>query len=606
VTRTHPDTVVFFRSPAARGRRPGTARLHGARSRASRYISLAVACLVLGLNTRAPGAPPDVVIRAEAERIELIERVSPSVVCIFDEARIAAGSGVLIDSEGYGLTNYHVIAGMLGTRHGLGGLADGVLYELEVLGVDVTGDVAMFRLIPPKEAFRFPYAVLGDSDEVRLGDSVLSMGNPFGLSDDYTPTVTLGIITGIHRYQRGHRGNLVYTDCLQTDAPINPGNSGGPLFDAGGRIIGINGRISVNTRGRFNVGFGYAISANQIKRFIPALRAGLLARHGTWQARVDDRPTSSGTDARVVFTNLLRPGPAHDAGIRLGDRLLSIDGIEIQSANHVASLMGTYPAGWPVRLGILRDGSPREVVIRLEPVDPRMPAPFEEDPEVNQREVKRVLEDFRRSLLVNADHQPRQANAWTVTRRHDAPHGGMPPPPERYRAVFLADQAVRLVEEHASGSAGARSEVYLPSSPTGDEAATADPPAAKEMVRATMFALHASLLEAEDEVDASGLVHVGADALVETDDTARHGTDPPLLEVIQLPITRDAIAAFAFDAESAYLVRIVARDAAAGVEITIRVGDYRDVGGAIRPCRIEVTGGGYAYTDTLSDWEWSS
>ncbi len=564
---------------------------------------------------RATGSPPEDVVRAEADRIELVERLAPSVVCIYDSARIAAGSGVLIDPEGYGLTNYHVVAGLLGTRKGFGGLADGVLYELEVLGVDVTGDVAMFRLIPPKPENRFPHAPMGNSDEVRVGDTAIVMGNPFGLSDDHKPTVTLGIITGVHRYQQGVRGNLVYTDCLQTDAPVNPGNSGGPLFNDTGQIIGINGRISVNTRGRFNVGFGYAISANQIKRFIPALRAGLLARHGTWQARVNDRGAPTGTSPKVVFTELLRPGPAHDAGIRTGDRLVSFDGVEIRSANHVASILGTYPAGWPVRIGVERNGDPREVILRLEPVDPRMQRPFAEDPVVNQREVRRVLEGFRRSLLVHPGDDPPREQTWTVTRRHHAPHGDTSPPLERYRASPLGDQAILMVEQPANGSCGQRAEVYLSARTAGNEEATLDHPAAREMIFATMFAMHDSLLQADDEADLADLIHVGADALVETavasqtheglPDARTQHAKPPLLEVIRWPVTQDAVAEFAFDTESARLVRIIVMNAAAGVEVTIRIGDYRDVGGVVRPCRIDVTGGGYAYTDTLSDWEWS-
>ena len=110
-----------------------------------------------------PGAasPLSLVLSAEARRIETIERIAPSVVCVFDSHRRGGGSGVLIDPHGYGLTNYHVAAGMLDKRKGWGGLADGVLYELEVLGIDVTGDVAMFRLIPPKAEFAFPFASLG-------------------------------------------------------------------------------------------------------------------------------------------------------------------------------------------------------------------------------------------------------------------------------------------------------------------------------------------------------------------------------------------------------------------------------------------------------------
>ena len=134
----------------------------------------------------------------------------------------------------------------------------------------------MFRVTGEKQ---FPAVDLGDSDSLAVGDYTLAMGNPFLLAEDYTPTVSTGIVTGLHRYQ-GEGETLVYTDCIQTDAAINPGNSGGPLFDRQGRVIGINGRISAEmhkyARGRTNVGLGYAITINQIKRFMPSLRAGLL------------------------------------------------------------------------------------------------------------------------------------------------------------------------------------------------------------------------------------------------------------------------------------------------------------------------------------------
>ncbi|MCC7290733.1 MAG: trypsin-like peptidase domain-containing protein [Phycisphaerales bacterium] len=341
----------------------------------------------------APSAPP-----SEAQRLSVIDRVSPAVVCIFDPLQRGGGSGVILDEQGYGLTNFHVVADMLAERRGLAGLSSGYLYDLEVLGIDPGGDVAMFRLTGQHEATpsahdpspavrdpssdardagaeRYPFAPLGDSDAVRLGDPVLAMGNPFVLAEDYTPTVTSGRVTGMHRYQYGEGNQLLYSDCIQTDAAINPGNSGGPLFNLRGEVIGINGRISINTRGRFNVGVGYAISANQIQRFIPGLRAGLLVRHGTLQATVIDRAGA------VVFDRLLEDAPAWDAGIRPGDRLLSFDGRRIESANHFASLLGTYPEGWRVTVEYERGELRKAVQTRLEPLPVKLELPFPTDTE---------------------------------------------------------------------------------------------------------------------------------------------------------------------------------------------------------------------------------
>lgn len=322
---------------------------------------------------------------AEARRVALVERLAPAVVCIFDPLQRGGGSGVLIDADGHGLTNFHVVAEMLETRRGLGGLSDGRLYALHVLGVDPGGDVAMFRLGEVEgesdagaasrgEAYtrgRFPCVSLGDSDAVRVGDEVIAMGNPFVLSEDFTPTVTFGHISGVHRYQYGEGDHLLYSDCIQTDAAINPGNSGGPLFNLSGAIIGINGRISINSRGRLNVGVGYAISATQIRRFLPGLREGRLVRHGSLQATVRDEPGRG-----VIFDRMLENAPAYNAGLRPGDRLLSIDGHRITSANHYASLLGTYPEHWPLAIEYERSGQTSRVVCRLEPLPIELPVSF--------------------------------------------------------------------------------------------------------------------------------------------------------------------------------------------------------------------------------------
>ena len=170
-----------------------------------------------------------------------------------------------------------------GRRHQrVGGLADGKLYRWKLIGTDPGGDLAIIQL-EGKEVF--PATRLGNSDEVKVGDWALAMGNPFILTEDQVPTVTLGIVSGVKRYQPGAGQNqLVYGNCIQVDSSINPGNSGGPLFNFKGEVIGINGRGSFKERGRVNVGLGYAISANQIKNFIPDLLATKLVEHATLDA----------------------------------------------------------------------------------------------------------------------------------------------------------------------------------------------------------------------------------------------------------------------------------------------------------------------------------
>jgi len=304
----------------------------------------------------------------EHARIKLIEQCRPAVACMFEKgSRAGGGSGVVIDADGYGLTNFHVIAGMLGDHVGEAGFEDGRLYEYDVLGIDPTGDVAMFRVSDRNPKL---YAPLGDSSSLRVGDFTLAMGNPFLLAEDYVPTVTLGIISGLHRYQAGAGDGgraLRYTDCIQVDTSINPGNSGGPLFDMAGRVIGINGRVSIEERGRVNVGVGYAISIDQIKRFIPALRAGLALPHATAGFTVRDR------GSRVIVDQILDDAPAYRAGLRLGDELRVFDGREIISANQFGSYLGVFPAKWPVTAHVARNGTELDLSFRLE--DMPLPKP---------------------------------------------------------------------------------------------------------------------------------------------------------------------------------------------------------------------------------------
>ena len=139
----------------------------------------------------------------------------------------------------------------------------------------------------------FPAAELADSDQVQVGDWCFAIGNPFLLATDFHPTVSYGVISGVHRYQYPAGTLLEYTDCLQADAAINPGNSGGPLFDAQGRLIGINGRGSFEKRGRVNVGVGYAISINQIKNFLGHLKSGRIVDHATLGRSRRDRRTTA-------------------------------------------------------------------------------------------------------------------------------------------------------------------------------------------------------------------------------------------------------------------------------------------------------------------------
>ncbi len=552
-------------------------------------------------------AESDPVLEAERARIEMIARVSPAVVCVNDTAQRGGGSGVLIHEDGYGLTNYHVVAGMLNTRKGLGGLPDGKQYELEVLGIDPTGDVAMFRLTG---ADKFPYASLGDSDLVRVGDVVYAIGNPFSLSEDNTPSVSMGIVSGTNRYQHGVGGNLAYTDCLQVDAAINPGNSGGPLFNQAGEIIGINGRISVSTRGRFNVGHGYAISANQIRRFVPALRAGLLGRHGTLAMTPDE--VSPGM---VLFGKIIGEGAADRAGIRAGDRLISIDGTFIVSRNQFASILGTYPADWPLRLEIESDGLKKDLEVRLDPIQPRLPMPFVVSQEMNRREVRRVLRDFRRAVLRDAAAKPPNRRQWRATRTI-----GKIGDPSKSVEVFDVRseregpiEMTRLNDDGRPGMLVHFDDRSAWSRVTKD-GETMELPTEDRLALSAMFVLERRMLAELPDDQLGEVAHAGGDARLDMSGANAEVTAEaknalaamnrvrPALEVLSWPIGDQSVARFLFDPQTGRAVRIVARDVPTGLEATIDVQDYEWIGGIVWPQTLLVRSRDQSYKETRSDW----
>lgn len=286
------------------------------------------------------------VMDAEAARISMIERVATSVVAIFASSGDGGGSGVLISPDGYAVSNFHVTSGSGDFMKC--GLNDGRLYDAVIVGIDPTGDVALIKLLGRDD---FPAATLGDSDNVRVGEWVFAMGNPFLLATDFHPTVTAGIVSGVHRYQYPAGTFLEYADCIQTDASINPGNSGGPLFNAGGELIGINGRGSFEKRGRVNIGAGYAISINQIKRFLDGLKGGRIVDHATLGATV-----STNFDREVVVDRILEQSSAYRRGLREGDQIVSFGGRPIGSANQFKNVLGIYPDGWKVPLTYRRGG----------------------------------------------------------------------------------------------------------------------------------------------------------------------------------------------------------------------------------------------------------
>ncbi|MDR2762809.1 MAG: trypsin-like peptidase domain-containing protein [Planctomycetaceae bacterium] len=288
-----------------------------------------------------------------------LESAFQSTVVIFSadpSGQAGGGSGVVISPDGYAVTNFHVVQ-PCGPAMKCG-MADGKLYDAVVVGLDPVGDLALIKLLGREN---FPFSNLADSDNVKVGQTAYSMGNPFLLSLDLNPCVARGIVSGVHRYQFPSGSFLEYTDCIQTDAAVNPGNSGGPLFNESGEIIGINGRCSFEKRGRVNVGIGYAISSNQVKYFLGVLKSGQIVDHAAMNAVV-----SMDNHNRVKFDDVREISDAYRSGLRYDDELLQFAGRAVDSSNTFKNLVGIFPKGWRLPVTVRDNENERfKIFVRL-------------------------------------------------------------------------------------------------------------------------------------------------------------------------------------------------------------------------------------------------
>ncbi len=325
------------------------------RSQHNWLVRLCAVLLALPVWPLVAQEPPAPVLQAQQQRIEAMARAMKAAVAVFAPGGSGGGSGVVISPDGYALSNFHVVRPT--GSYMQCGMADGQLYDAVLVGIDPTGDVSLVKLLGRDD---FPAAELGDSDQLRTGDWCFAVGNPFLLATDFQPTISYGIVSGVHRYQPPAGTLLEYTDCIQTDAAINPGNSGGPLFNAQGQLVGINGRGSFEKRGRVNVGVGYAISINQIKKFLGYLQSGRIVDHATLGATV-----TTDDQGRVVVSNILESSDAYRRGLRYGDQLLSFGGREITSVNGFKNVLGIFPRGWRVPLSYRHEDERHDVFVRL-------------------------------------------------------------------------------------------------------------------------------------------------------------------------------------------------------------------------------------------------
>ena len=263
-----------------------------------------------------------------------------------DHRMSAVGSGFIVDEDGHVVTNNHVVAGARSIRVRL---HDGDTFDAKLVGGDAKTDLALLKIDAGRP---LPFVEFGDSDRIRAGDWVMTIGNPFGLGG----SVTAGIVSARGRDLRG--GSLV--DFLQIDAPINQGNSGGPAFDASGKVIGVNASIYSPTGG--NVGIGFAIPSNDAKRVIAALKADGKIERGWLGVQIQpvtpDIAESLGMkDAQgALVASVVETGPARDAGLKQGDIITKWDGTAVEKFRDLPRLVAGTKAGKAVELAILREG----------------------------------------------------------------------------------------------------------------------------------------------------------------------------------------------------------------------------------------------------------
>lgn len=300
-------------------------------------------------------SPPESVVSAQKARQASMAAASRATIAIFGLEGGGGGSGVIVTPDGYALTNFHVTSAC--GDHMRVGLSDGRMVDAVIVGIDATGDVSLIKLLGDEN---FPTSPMADSSQVRVGQWCFAAGNPFGLATNLQPTVSLGVVSGVGRYQYPANTILEYSDCIQTDAAINPGNSGGPLFNLDAEVIGINGRCSFEKRGRVNVGVGYAISINQIKNFLGMLRSGRLVDHATLGATV-----STDDSNKVLVSNILNGSDAYRRGVRYGDEVVSFAGREIDTTNDFKNILGTLPKDWRVPMTVRRNGKLESLLVRL-------------------------------------------------------------------------------------------------------------------------------------------------------------------------------------------------------------------------------------------------
>jgi 2-alkenal reductase len=278
---------------------------------------------------------------------------------------------VIVDLQGHIITNQHVVkdADRLDVT-----VPDGSVYVGKVTALDRANDLALVQMEGPPEALaRLTPAALGDSSALQVGQLVVAIGNPFGLER----SASLGIVSSLGRTRPGVDKRFI-SNMIQTDAAINPGNSGGPLLNLNGEVVGINEQIEGTTEGG-NVGVGFAIPINTVKRYLPDLLAGKEPQHAWFgMAGVSLSPTRAErlglTQSQgVILASLATDGPAERAGLQAvsnnnastGDIITGIDGVRIHNFQDIAAYIDRFEPGDMVTVQYMRAGEAQSAQVTL-------------------------------------------------------------------------------------------------------------------------------------------------------------------------------------------------------------------------------------------------
>jgi putative serine protease PepD len=308
--------------------------------------------------------------------------VSPSVVSIDVQLSNgeAAGSGVIIDDQGHVLTNNHVVEGA-GSGSITVALADGRTYNASIVGTDPSTDLAVIKIQgAPSDLTPM---TLGNSGKVAVGDPVMAVGNPLGLSG----TVTTGIVSALNRpvtttgseqnqspFGGQTTGSTVVTNAIQTSAAINPGNSGGALVNSKGELIGINSSIAqLGSSGPFssgqsgNIGIGFAIPVNEAQAIATQLIDKGHADHAFLGVNARDAVVTDGAAKRAgaEVVQVVSNTPAAKAGLKQGDVIIAVDGARIDSSTALVAQVRALQVGQQVTLTVVRDGKRQDVPVTL-------------------------------------------------------------------------------------------------------------------------------------------------------------------------------------------------------------------------------------------------